>query len=241
MIRLIYFFGFIIVTLIGTIPALRKNKKVKQAKDSDGEKFDHALPKRWARSVVGQTGSSVHIEGQHHIPDGPVLLVANHEGDFDVPALLGHIDKPFGFISKVEMKKFPLVRDWMNYLDCLYINRQDRRDAVKLLRDGASLLKSGRSLLIFPEGTRSQGGEMKPFKSGGFRMAKEARVPIVPIAIKGSSDIFEKHNRRKLSPSQIYIYVLPPVEPEMFDSLDLKEAAELVRNQIDTVLKEKNK
>ncbi|WP_100331345.1 lysophospholipid acyltransferase family protein [Bacillus xiapuensis] len=225
MFRIIYFVLFLMGTLVGSLPTLRRNKALAQSHKAEYDKQIHELPKRWARSVVRQTGSGVSISGQEHLPEGAVLFVSNHEGDFDVPALLGYIEKPFGFISKVEMKKVPIIRDWMEALHCIYINRENRRDAVKMLRDGIQILKSGHSLLIFPEGTRSKGGELKPFKSGAFRMAKEARIPIVPIAIKGTSHIFEKNNRKKLTPAQIVIEILPALDPDIFEEYELKKVA----------------
>ncbi|MGM7635299.1 lysophospholipid acyltransferase family protein [Bacillus sp. Hm123] len=241
MFRLLYFVLFLVVTLIGSLPTLRKNKKVNEGLTvAERDQQAHQLPKRWARAVVKSTGSTVDIKGQEHIPNGPALFICNHEGDFDVPALLGHIEKPFGFISKVEVKKVPVVRDWMDVIGCIYINRNDRRDAVKMLREGAGKLKAGHSLLIFPEGTRSLGGEMKPFKSGGFRIAKDANVPIVPVAIKGTSDMFEKNNRKKVTSGQIQIEILPAISFNIFEEYELKDVAEIVQEKIQGALDQMN-
>ncbi|WP_338749497.1 lysophospholipid acyltransferase family protein [Bacillus sp. FJAT-52991] len=242
MFRLLYFVLFLIVTLAGSLPALRKSKKVnKELTVAERDQQVHQLPKRWARAVMKSTGSSVHIQGQEHIPNGPVLFICNHEGDFDIPALLGHVDKPFGFISKVEVKKVPVVRDWMDIIGCIYINRNNRRDAVKMLRDGAEKLKAGHSLLIFPEGTRSLGGEMKPFKSGGFRIAKDANVPIVPVAIKGTSDMFEKNNRKKVTSGHLQIEILPAIPFTIFEEYELKDVADLTQQKIQKALDQMNK
>lgn len=237
MIRLIVFFGYLFVTLIGLIPKMIRFKKLDPALSAaDRDAVVHPIVKKWNRGVVKMAGASVQINGEHHVPAGPVMFVSNHEGDFDVPALIGFIQKPFGFVAKTEMKKIPLLSTWMEHIHCLFINRNDRRDAVKMLREGASNLQKGHSLFIFPEGTRNKGGELKPFKTGAFRMAKDAAVPIVPVAIKGTADIFEHNSGKKLTPAHVEVTILPPLMPSEFEKEDLKKTAADVQERIQTHL-----
>ena len=92
------------------------------------------------------------------------------------------------------------------------------------------------SLFIFPEGTRNKGGEVKPFKTGAFRMAKDARVPIVPVAIKGSANVFENNGRKKLTPARIDVVVLPPIISNGHVDADLKQTAASVQKTIEVQL-----
>ncbi|WP_046173660.1 lysophospholipid acyltransferase family protein [Domibacillus indicus] len=237
MIRLAVFFGYLVITLIGLIPKMNQFKRIDPALPADERDVRiHPLVKKWNRGVMKMAGARVQVTGEENVPAGPVMFVSNHEGDFDVPAFIGYLNKPFGFVAKTEMKKIPLLSTWMELIHCLFLNRNDRRDAVKMLRDGAEILKNGHSLFIFPEGTRNKGGGLKPFKSGAFRMAKEAGVPIVPVAIKGTADIFENNPGRKLTPAHIEVAVLPPVMPGEYAEDDLKKTAAGVQKQIEVQL-----
>lgn len=152
----------------------------------------HQKPKHWAKTLVKLTGSNIEVVGQEKIPNGPVLFVSNHQGNFDVPILIGFLEKPLGFISKVEVKKIPFIPRWMEAMNCVFIDRADRRKAVQSIRDGIETLKKGHSLVIFPEGTRSKGDVMGEFKKGGLRLATDSKVPVVPITISGSYKIMEE-------------------------------------------------
>ncbi|PFA70183.1 1-acyl-sn-glycerol-3-phosphate acyltransferase [Bacillus sp. AFS015802] len=211
------------IYLLYSIPTLRKVKKLGgHMPVEERDKIVHALPKRWSRGIMKRTGSHVHTKGQEYIPEGPVLFVSNHAGDFDVPVLLGSIPKPFGFISKMEVKKLPIISDWMEMISCVFIDRKNRRQAVQSIREGGMVLKKGHSLLIFPEGTRNKGQAMKEFKTGGIRMAKEAGVPIVPVVIKGTADMFE-NQRRGIKPCDIYVEILPSLSSAYVADRDVKE------------------
>ncbi|MET1030482.1 lysophospholipid acyltransferase family protein [Domibacillus tundrae] len=237
MIRLVIFFGYLIVTLIGLIPKMLQFKKIDPALlAADRDARVHPLVKKWNRGVAKMAGAKVNVAGEHHVPAGAVMFVSNHEGDFDVPAFIGYIDKPFGFVAKTEMKKIPLLSTWMEHIHCLFLNRNDRRDAVKMLRTGAAILEKGHSLFIFPEGTRNKGGELKPFKTGAFRMAKDAGVPIVPVAIKGTADVFENNSGKKLTPARVNVAILPPLLPHEHTGADLKQTAADVQKRIEAQL-----
>lgn len=233
MIRLVLLFIYLFLSLTGLIPVMLRNEKMDSSLTAgERDRRIHPLVKKWNRSVVKVAGADVRISGEQNVPAGPVVFVSNHEGDFDVPAMIGYLDKPFGFVAKTEMKKIPLLSTWMKHIHCLFINRSNRRDAVRMLREGAAILAKGHSLFIFPEGTRNKGGELKPFKTGAFRMAKEASVPIVPVVIKGTANLFEKNNRKKLTPARIEVVILPAIMPEEYIEADLKETAAGVQKTI---------
>jgi 1-acyl-sn-glycerol-3-phosphate acyltransferase len=232
MIRLIAFVVYMISYLVYSLPTLAKMKKLSpEMPIAERDRRIHQLPSRWSKTIMKITGSTVEVKGKEYLPEGPVVFVCNHEGDFDIPVLLAFIDKPFGFISKVEVKKAPIISSWMEVMNCVFIDRKDRRSAVKSIRDGVEKLKSGHSIVIFPEGTRSKGGPIGEFKAGGLRLAKDAGVPIVPIAIKGTADIFEKNNRL-VRPSYVQINICQAIEPHLFREKDMKDIAIDVRNII---------
>ncbi len=236
MFRMMYVLIYMCVYLIYSLPTLQKAKRLgSDIPVEERDRMIHRLPKEWARGIMKKTGSAIHISGQQHIPDGPVLFVANHGGDFDIPVLLGYVKKPFGFISKVEVKKLPIISEWMTMISCIFIDRKNRRQAIQSIRKGSLLLKEGHSLLIFPEGTRNKGGELKEFKTGGIRMAKDAGVPIVPVVIQGTADMFENHPRG-IKPCDIYVEILPSMPSAYVSGSDVKELSKELRGVIQASL-----
>lgn len=241
MLRLVTCFLYMAGYLIYSIPTLMKMRKL--TADLPVEERDqiiHDMPKRWSRTIMKITGSKIEVVGQEHIPSGPVVLISNHEGDFDVPTLLGFIDKPFGFISKIEVKKFPIIASWMEVINCVFLDRKDRRQAIRSIREGTDILRQGHSLVIFPEGTRSKGGKMNEFKSGSFRLATDAEVPIIPVCIKGTSNVFEK-NGRLIKPAQIKVTVCRPIEASVYKNMNAKELAvkiqDIIRKELEIIEK----
>ncbi|NMH72976.1 1-acyl-sn-glycerol-3-phosphate acyltransferase [Bacillus sp. RO2] len=185
----VYFFGYLIYSL----PTIKKVQKINTPMTvEERDTIIHQKPKHWAKTLVKLTGSNIEVVGQEKIPNGPVLFVSNHQGNFDVPILIGFLEKPLGFISKIEVKKIPFIPRWMEAMNCVFIDRKDRRKAVQSIKDGIETLKKGHSLVIFPEGTRSKGNEMGEFKKGGLRLATDSKVPVVPITISGSYKIMEE-------------------------------------------------
>ncbi|OCA90845.1 acyl-phosphate glycerol 3-phosphate acyltransferase [Bacillus sp. FJAT-27225] len=232
MIRLIVCFAYISGYLLYSTIELRRLKKLNPLLSvAEKDRIIHATPKRWSRTIMKLTGSKVDVIGEENIPEGAVVFISNHEGDFDVPVLLGYLAKPFGFISKMEVKKVPVMRTWMDLLSCVFIDRRDRRQAITSIREGAEILKKGHSMVIFPEGTRSKGGAVGTFKSGSFRLAKDGGVPIVPVSIQGTADVFEK-NGRLIRPAGITVTIGNPIMPKIFLVKDLKQVAEEVRQTI---------
>lgn len=226
--------------LFGYLPlsAVNLKKFIKQKPQLSIQEYDqliHTEPQKWAAGIMKRTKSNVAITGVEKLPEGPVLFVSNHEGNFDIPVLLSTIPKPFGFISKKEVKKLPIIPLYMEQMNCVFLDRTDRRSALKSITDTVGKLKEGHSILIFPEGTRSKGEGMGEFKSGFMRIAKDAGVPILPIAIHGTSDIMEKNNNRVL-PAEVAVQLLDPIPAEMIGQLDSKEAIQLVRSKIEEAL-----
>ena len=237
MLRLIACFLYMGGYLVYTIPRLSRINRLPKNLDPNVKKqLIHKTPKNWAKTFMALTGSQVEVEGLHHIPEGPVLFASNHEGNFDIPVLIGAIGKPFGFISKIEVKKVPVLSSWMEAIDCVFIDRNNREKAAGSIISGVELLKRGNSLVIFPEGTRSKGGPVGLFKAGGFRLAKDSGVPIVPVSIQGTADVFEK-NGRLIKPAKIKVIISPPVYSRQYKDKELISLAEEIR---DTIIQSRN-
>lgn len=225
----VYFFGFLIYSLI----PLQKLKRLAQKQDRSEEDnvLIHQIPKQWAGKLNGIAGADVSVSGADKMPKGAVLLVANHEGNFDIPILLGSLSKPFGFISKKEVKKIPIVAKWMRIMPCVFMDRSNRRLAIAAIHEGTALLKNGHSILVFPEGTRSKGGKPGDFKSGSLRLAKNSNVPIVPVSIRGTSKLMEE-NGGWIKPDLVQVQVLDPIMPHEYEKQDLKDLTADLQNRI---------
>jgi 1-acyl-sn-glycerol-3-phosphate acyltransferase len=183
--------------LIRRIPALVKADKMDRTGDVAGrDAIVNRVVPEWARYVVYLGGATADVAGEENIPtDTAVAFVANHQGYFDIPILLGYVNKPKAFISKIEILKVPLLSGWMKLMQCTFLDRKNMRQSVKAMEEAVATVKKGYSLVIFPEGTRSRGGPVAEFKAGSFRLALKAGVPIVPVTIDGSWHIYEENKK----------------------------------------------
>ena len=193
-------------------------------------------PRLWAKTLVDIVGGRVTVNGADNLPKGAVVFVANHQGSFDIPVLIAFIPKPFGFISKIEVLKIPIVGGWMRVMNCVFMDRSSRAKSTLAIGEGVEVLKAGHSLVIFPEGTRSKGGPVQTFKAGSVRLAIDAEVPIVPIAIDGTADMLEK-NKFFMTPADVTITILPPIPVEKIKTMESKELAGYVQALISPYVK----
>lgn len=221
-----FWFLYFIWTLFATLPSLKKVKKLdRENKIEERNKITQQTAMAWAASLVRKSGSSIKVYGQENVPkDSNVLIVSNHQSNFDIPVLISSIDKLVGFIAKKELGKIPIMNSWMMYLRCVLINRGNPRDALKAINQGAEYLKEGYSQVIFPEGTRSASGIVGEFKPGSLKLAKKSGVTILPVAIKGAHKIMEKGSLA-IHPAEVEVHILPPIYKEEY--IDQKDTSEL--------------
>lgn len=213
MLRTIAWYSNFAVTLAFTAPKLYKARRLSEAgMSAELEQYVHKIASDWAMKQVKMSGAKVKIYGEENIPnDMPVLFVSNHQSNFDIALFMSFIDKPKGYISKIEMTKIPVLRTWMEYMNCVFMERGNLRKAAEAISEGIKILKSGYSLVLFPEGTRSRGDMMNEFKAGGFKLATKSKVPIVPVTIKGSYKLMEQNNS-KIVPAEVEMYIHPMIE-----------------------------
>lgn len=232
----IYFCAIIIVLQSGL--KLRKGRKLFQQNSKEARLAVFEPPKLVSQRIIRRTGTKVHVSGQDKLPDEAVLFVANHQGLFDILALIGYLGKPLGFIAKKEVEKIPIVSSWMGLMHGVFIDRSDRRQSVRAINQGIKNLKSGHSLVVFPEGTRSRGSNLNEFKSGSLRLATKAKVPIVPVSISGTYQMLEEDHGR-VKGSTIYMEILDPIYPNDYHEKKHGELAEELQLSIENALLEK--
>jgi len=236
MLRTFFWFVYFGIYLIAIYPSLLKVKRLdKSGKTAEHDQLTNETAKQWARSLVKFAGVTVSTTGEEKIPSGPVLFVSNHQGNFDIPLLLGYVEKPKAFIAKIELLKFPLIRTWMTHMKCVFMDRSDVRQSLKVINQAADHLKEGYSMVIFPEGTRSKGGNLGEFKAGSLKLALKAKAPIVPITINGSYKIMEQ-NGFIIKPAQVEITIHDPIPTADLTKEEAMELPERVREIIEKSL-----
>ena len=186
----------------------------------------------WARFLIAAAGVHVTVNGMENVPpEGAVLFISNHQGSFDIPVLLGYINKPKGFLAKIELKKLPVVHSWMIKMGCSFIDRSDLRQSIRAMQKCVDVLKSGQSMVVFPEGTRSREPGMGEFKKGSLRLAEKADVPIIPVSIQGTCHLMEKNNNR-IRAGNVVVNIAAPIRYKMLSEQEKDNINSIVREII---------
>jgi len=164
----------------------------------------------WARLSLRLAGVRVTVSGSEHLPAGPVIFMSNHQSGFDILALLAAMPRRIYWIAKKELFHIPVFGASMRRGGYIPLDRGDGRKALKSMSNAASIIREGKSVVMFPEGTRSLSRELLPFKRGGFILARMAGVPVVPVTINGSGRI-NPAGQIRLSRGLISIVLHPPL------------------------------
>lgn len=172
----------------------------------------HRVARIWAASILRASGIRVKLRGLKNIdPSKSYIYMANHQSNFDIPVLLAHLPVQFRWLAKAELFKIPLFGLAMKRVGYISIDRSDFRSAVKSLKKAAETIRKGTSVVIFPEGTRSLDGKIHDFKKGGFIMAIDSQVPIVPVVIHGTRAIMPKATLRIRTNNNVLVEVKKPI------------------------------
>jgi 1-acyl-sn-glycerol-3-phosphate acyltransferase len=164
----------------------------------------------WARLSLALAGVQVSLRGAELLPDGPVIFMSNHQSNFDILSLLAAVPRRLNWIAKKELFHIPVFGSSMRRGGYIPLDRGDGRKALRSMDHAASIIRAGKSVVMFPEGTRSRDRRLLPFKRGGFILARKAGVPVVPVTINGSGRI-NPANEIRLTPGTITIILHPPV------------------------------
>lgn len=192
--------------------------------------------------VIGERGCkkgnvTVHGYGLENLPaESGYIMFPNHQGLFDVMGLVYLNPTPFGVVIKKEAYDVFLLRQLIQTMGGLFIDRDDPKEGMKVINEMAKEVREGRNFLIFPEGTRSkQGNRLGEFKSGSFKAATKAKCPIVPIAIIDCYLPFDTNSIKKVD---VQLHVLPPITAEEYQGMKTTEIAAIVKARIEKVIAE---
>jgi 1-acyl-sn-glycerol-3-phosphate acyltransferase len=179
------------------------------------------------------------VIGRENVPKKEaVLYIANHRSYFDVPVAYSCLPTLTGFMAKKEIGKIPFLSTWMRFLQCLFLDREDIKQGLITVLKGIEQVKAGYSIFISPEGTRSQGSEMLPFKEGSFKIAEKTGCAIIPVALSNTDEVFEKHSPWVHS-AHVIIEYGKPIYPKDLSKEQLKFLGSHVQGIIREML-EKN-
>ena len=184
-------------------------------------------------------GGNVTIDayGVENIPDeNGFMFFPNHQGLYDVLAILDVCPKPFAVVAKKEIANIQFLKQVFACMKAYMIDRDDIKQSLQVIINVTNEVKKGRNYLIFPEGTRSKNGnELLEFKGGSFKAATKAKCPIVPVAL---IDSFKPFDTNTTSQVTVQVHFLKPLYYEDYKDMNTKEIAALVRERIQSTIRE---
>ena len=199
---------------------------------------------QWGFKVIlKMTGVKVTVIGEENVPDEPVLFIGNHRSFFDILLTYSRCRNLTGYVAKKEMEKIPLLSKWMLNVNCLFLDRNNIKEGLKTILAGIEKVRRGVSVWIFPEGTRNKNEQLSdllPFKEGSLKIAEKSGCPVVPVAIKGTAEVFEKHIPL-ICPSHVVIEFGEPFIVKELDPENRKFVGAYTREKIAGMLSEMEK
>ncbi len=193
----------------------------------------HHYARWWAKIQLLVSGVRVKVGGLEHLDkERPYIYMSNHQGSYDIFALLSCLPVQFRWIAKKELFAIPILGWAMGAANYISIDRSGRRRALESIERAARKIKGGVSVVIFPEGTRSRDGSIQPFKRGGFTLALKSGVPIIPITINGSRDVMARDSMR-VRPGEIRVSVDRAIQTTPFSLRERNVLMEKVRETIE--------
>ncbi|MCX4350111.1 MAG: lysophospholipid acyltransferase family protein [Lachnospiraceae bacterium] len=233
MIRIILVAVFVVLFLVLSIPLLITEWIIGKLNMDLKNKSSLAIV-NWAfRVCLFFAGTTVIVKGEENVPkDEPVLYIGNHRSYFDILITYVRVPRPTGYIAKREMLKWPLLVSWMKNLHCLFLDRNDVKQGLKIILTAIEKIKSGISICIFPEGTRNKENHtFMEFHEGSFKIASKSGCPIIPMTIYNSADIFEDH-LPKIKKTQVILEYGKPIYVKDLAKEDQKKIGTYTKNII---------
>lgn len=180
----------------------------------------------------------LHIEGREKIDHSRVYVaVSNHQSMLDI-LVIHSLFFHFKWVSKKENLYIPFVGWNMMLNRYVVLDRASRRSFIRMMRDCKRHIRQGSSIMIFPEGTRSADGNMRNFKEGAFRLARQAQCPILPIVLDGTGESLPKKGYVIRKKTPVILKVLDPVMPEKFEDMEPHDISIMVREKMEKALNE---
>jgi len=233
---LLYWFALVVFTVIFSILALFASFI------DPGGNSAHQVARLWGKTLLLFSGVKVELSGDLESikTDKSYIFMANHQSAFDIFVLLAYLPVTFRWVAKEELFKIPIFGPSMRRAGYIPINRANPRDAIKSINEAARKIHEGVSVVVFPEGTRSEDGKLLPFKSGGFVLSIKSRAPIVPTALIGTFEVKPK-GRFWVHPQTVTILLGAPIETKSYKTRDKDALKDAVFNAMSNLFFERGK
>lgn len=206
--------------------------------DPEGKR-QHWCARIWCRMIARTAGVRVRVHGAQHIQPGvSYVFLSTHQSYMDIPAMLGYLPAQLRIAAKKVLFRIPFMGWHLTRAGHIPVDRSSTQNAVSSMQKAASYLKRGICAFVFPEGTRSRDGSLHKFKKGGFKLALQAGVPIIPITIIGSRQVLPPDSII-FRPGPIDMYVDAPILTNGLTDADLEPLMESVYNIMAKHFKEK--
>lgn len=202
---------------------------------TEGERY--ALLKKIDRRANKGGNITIQAYGTENIPDeNGFMFYPNHQGLYDVLAIIEACPTPFSVVAKKEVGNIPFLRQVFTCMKAFLMDREDIRQSMQVILSVTKEVKNGRNYLIFPEGTRSKNGNHpQEFKAGSFKAAMKAKCPIVPVAL---IDTYKAFDTGSVAPLTVRVHFLSPMYYEEYKDMKSTEIAEEVRRRVEMTIQE---
>ncbi len=228
-----------ILYLLLTLPVLGILTLIGKHRPDIKDRATKAMIQWIFRVLVWGTGSKVTVLGRENIPkDRSALFIGNHRNIFDIIATYPHMPRITGYVAKDTLNSIPVFNVWARNIHCLFFNRNDLKEGMKMILNGIAMLKKGESVFVFPEGTRNKNEQelpLLPFHDGSFRMAVKSGCPVVPVAITNMAAVWDGHSPR-ITPAHIIIEYGVPVETASLSKDQQKKIGSHVRELLEEMI-----
>ncbi len=186
--------------------------------------------KIWSPVILFICRVKLVVEGAKNINlNKNYIFVSNHESHLDIPAIFYSVPLNLFFIAKKELKKVPFMGWAMQAGGMIFIDRKNKEQAKKDMLKAGELIKNGKSIISFPEGTRTLTGEVGLFRRGSFLLSISTGIEIVPVTISGARELLPSGSFF-LKGGKVNIHIHPPVSPDKYSATTIENFAEDVRN-----------
>lgn len=191
------------------------------------------LAKLWSRIILLAAGVKYTVRGLEHLDRRQTYIFAsNHESAFDIPLAFAAIPHQLAPIAKIELRKIPLFGWAMIMARHIFVDRHNREKALNSMQKArASLQRNPRSILLFPEGTRSLDGQIHAFKKGGLVLGIELQMPVVPMAMCGTAAVITKHSWN-LTPRPVELRLGAPIDTGSYTYATRNDFVQRVREEV---------
>lgn len=195
-------------------------------------KMRHSCGRLWCRLIALTIGARLKVYGAERLsPEARYVFMANHASLVDIPALFACLPYRFHILAKKELFYVPFLGWYLRSAGHFAIDRSDSRRTARSIRRVVLALREGRSLAVFPEGTRSADGRVKEFKPGAFKIALRARATIVPVTIRGAHELLPKGSLAP-RPGRVDVIIGEPIEAAAYSEAQLPELIARTRHAI---------